>query len=151
MLLLFKEQIEQLLVNGSSENHGKDHIPIVKINLMGTNMSWLLTELNPNDRNAAVGLYQDGDEIKYGEINLELLGALKGPDCRGQVNTTIFTDEELSSPVPVTDITFKGEYPISVYKQVAETIGMIQTNERENEIVWSKYVRQKVNRLLPKR
>ncbi len=132
---------KKLLENGSEEHHGKDHFPVVKIELMGTKYTWLLTELNPTKQNIAFGLYNDMSGVHFGKIDLDELAKMRGPDCNGKGYSFIFTKEELAAPVPYQDPCFTAECPISVYKDMAEEFGAIVTGRDDNWEIWRRHTR----------
>ena len=46
MELFTKAQQQQLKKNGSDENPDKDHAPVIKLLMTGTNFTWLISEIN---------------------------------------------------------------------------------------------------------
>lgn len=104
MKLFTSEQKKKLLSNGSEENRGKDHHPVVKLFLPGTACTWLLTELDLEDENIAFGLCDLG--MGFPEI-----GSVYLPEIL-----------ELKTPFKVErDLYFEGEYPLSVYARAARS------------------------------
>ncbi len=102
MKLFTQEQTKKLLSNGSSENRGKDHHPVVKLFLPGTDCTWLLTEIDPEDENIAFGLCDLGQGYpELGYVDLQEIINLKFP----------FKVER--------DRYFEPNFPISVFARAA--------------------------------
>jgi hypothetical protein len=113
MKLLTQTQIKQLLVNGSDQNAGKDHKPVVKLFLPGTAATWLLTEL------------LDNNDIAFGLCDLG-----HGFPELGYVSLSEITS--VTSPLGLTvekDISFYAEHPLSVYARAARIAQEITENE----------------------
>ena len=73
-------QYQELLNNGSPENRGKDHKPVVKLFITGTNCTWLLTEIDPENDDIAFGLCDLGlgfPELGYVSLT-EIVQATQG-------------------------------------------------------------------------
>ena len=112
MKLLTQTQLKQLLVNGSDQNAGKDHKPVVKLFLPGTAATWLLTEL------------LDNEDIAFGLCDLG-----HGFPELGYVSLSEITS--VTSPLGLTverDISFLANYPISVYARAARIAQEITEN-----------------------
>lgn len=100
-----KQQWNQLISNGSSQNRGKDHKPIVKLFLPNTGCVWLLTELDPEDDDIAFGLCDLGmgfPELDY--VSIEEITSVRSPQFGLYV---------------IQDYFFVAKYPISVYAAAA--------------------------------
>jgi hypothetical protein len=113
MKLFTQKELEQLIRNGSPENYGKDHIPVVKLFLPGTAFTWLLTDVDWEYQNIAFGLCDLGMNCpELGSVDLDELQSVRNP----------FRVER--------DYYFEGKYPISVYARAAYRYGAI-TEDRE--------------------
>lgn len=104
MNLLTPEQRQQLSTNGHPDNRGKDHYPVVKLFLPGTNARWLLTELDPDEPDVAFGLCDLG--LGFPELGYVLVSELE------TVSLALGWDVECDS-------SFESKYPISVYARAA--------------------------------
>ena len=105
MTFFTDEQFRQLLHNGSPANRDRDHAPVVKLHIPGTNYQWLLCEIEPETPDRAFGLCDTGmgcPELGYVSL-LEL----------ARVNIGDITVQR--------DDSFKADYPMSVYGEVART------------------------------
>ena len=114
MKLLTQQQFEQLKTNGSDQNREKDHFPVVKIFLPGTNCTWLLTEIDPEEPTIAFGLCDLG--MGFPELGNVSLEELENTVVRG-----IYRVER--------DHTFAAKYPLSVYAEAARMVEAITENE----------------------
>lgn len=113
MKLFTKPQFTQLLKNGSTENRGKDHKPVVKLFTPDANCTWLLTEIDSEDQDLAFGLCDLG--LGYPEL--------------GYVSITEFSSIRGKFGLPVErDICFEGKYPLSYYNEAAYIKDCISTN-----------------------
>lgn len=113
MSLLTQAQIDQLIYNGSADQKGKDHVPVVKLYTKG-GPKWLLTELHPYVQCFAYGLCQVGRKaVVMGKIDLYELSRIS---------------RENSIPV-YNDPDFKAIYPISVYAEAASVDQEIREDE----------------------
>ncbi len=116
MKLITKEQLEQLKRNGSPENRDKDHKPVIKLFLPGTNFTWLLTEINPEEPTIAFDLCDLGMGFpELGYVSLEELESLR---VHG-----VFKVER--------DLHFKAKYPISIYAKAASLEETITEDEEK--------------------
>jgi len=115
MKLFTKKQYEQLTKNGSDENFGKDHLPVVKLFLTGSGCTWLITELNPENPEIAFGLCDLG--MGFPELGYVSLSELK--EAQGVLR---FLER---------DLWFDGKYPISVYAKLASQLERIETDDDE--------------------
>lgn len=105
MKIFTKKQLEQLIINGTGENRGKDHKPVVKLYVTMTRWAWLLTELDEDRPNIAFGLCDVGDGFpKLGCVALDELAKLRDLD-----KLRIVGNDEL----------FEAKFPISVYARAA--------------------------------
>jgi hypothetical protein len=96
--------MEQLRINGSEENFGKYHHPVVKLFLPAAGGTWLLTETDPEYPNMAFGLCDLGMGFpELGYVNLEELLEVRA--------LGVFGIER--------DLFFEAKYPISVYARAA--------------------------------
>lgn len=104
MYLLTLAQVDQMLKNGSPENRGNDHIPVVKLFLPGTACTWILTELDPEEPSFAFGLCDLGMGFpELGTVDLNELMEIRAGN--------VFRVER--------DLYFKPKFPISVYSRAA--------------------------------
>ena len=103
MDLFSTTQLSQLLSNGHEDNRDRDHAPVVKLILSGTNCVWLLSEIDPDCPDIAFGLCDLGMGFpELGNVSLSELLAL----CyRG-----LMVEQ---------DRNFTAEFPMSVYAQAA--------------------------------
>lgn len=70
--------MQKLLDNGSPENYGKDHSPVVNLFLPGTACTWLLTEIDPEFHNIAYGLCDLGMGFpEIGPVDLDELLSIR--------------------------------------------------------------------------
>lgn len=110
MKLFTQSQYKQLLKNGSLEQRGKDHVPVVKLFTPDANATWLITEIDPHNPDMAFGLCDLGlDAPELGYISLAEMTNLRG--C-------------IRLPVE-RDRWFTATHPISVYAQAARMAGAI--------------------------
>ena len=102
MPLFTKQQLAHLLKNG--EDHGDDHVPVVKLFTPDSSLTWLISEVYPQDRDIAFGLCDLGQgHPELGDIYLPEIETLRG---------------HLGLPVE-RDKGFEGAHPISVYAKAA--------------------------------
>lgn len=114
-------QYEKLLQNGSPEERGKDHAPVVKLFLPGSGCTWLLTELDPEEPTFAFGLCDLGmgfPELGYVDLD-EIM------EVKNKLGLRIERD-----------FSFSGKFPISVYARAALANDCII----EDETIVAKYV-----------
>lgn len=117
-------QYEQLLQNGSPENRGKDHNPVVKLFYPGTGCTWLLTEIDPEEPRLAFGLCDLGMGFpELGHVDLDEMDSVK---IKG-----IWSIER--------DLYFQGKYPISVYASAARMNDQIT----EDDVILANHVPKK--------
>ena len=111
MMLLTYDLRQRLLANGM--NTGKDHVPVVKLfNPCGA-ATWLLSELDPEDKDTLFGLCDLGLGFpELGSVSLDELQSVKGPLGIGIER----------------DLFFIGRHPLSVYAEVARIHGAITTD-----------------------
>lgn len=110
MPLIDSASRERLLANG--RNRDQDHAPVIKVfNPMG-GQTWLFSELDPEDNDTLFGLCDLGfGEPEIGNVSLtELLDVAKG--------LRLGLERDLS---------FRGEYPLSVYARAATRARQIVT------------------------
>lgn len=104
MSLLTKAIYEKLKENGSPENRGKDHHPVVKFFLPGTGCTWLITEVDNEEPYRMFGLCDLGlGYPELGYVDLREISAVKSP-----IGLTLERD-----------LHFEAKYPISVYADAA--------------------------------
>lgn len=102
MYLFTKAQFGQLLANG--RNRDQDHFPVLKLFTPDANCTWLLNEVDPEDRDIAFGLCDLGQGFpELGCVSLTELRALRG---------------KYGLPIE-RDLSFTAEHPISVYAKAA--------------------------------
>ena len=76
MKLITKSEKSKLLENGKPENHGKDHLPVVKLVIKGFG-SLVLTELSSKNPSLAYGLCDiASDFCKLTQFDLDTFGKL---------------------------------------------------------------------------
>lgn len=79
MLLMTKEQREQLLKNGKEQDGTKDFNPVVKLFTPNANCTWLISELNPENPDIAFGLCDLGMGFpEMGYVTISELQSVKG-------------------------------------------------------------------------
>jgi hypothetical protein len=117
-VLILPHQLEQLLRNGAEtaarllagrEDVG-DYPPVVKLFTPDAGCTWLLNEIDPEDRDTAFGLCDLGFGCpEVGSVSISEIISVKGP---------------MGMKVE-RDIHFKGEAPLSVYADEARRCGQI--------------------------
>ena len=110
MKLFTKQQYERLKQNG--QNRDKDHAPVVKLFMTGTGCTWLISELDPENPDIAFGLCDLG--VGFPEMGYVSLTEIK--EAQGFLR---FLERDLS---------FVGEYPLSVYARAASSLEYIVTD-----------------------
>ena len=116
MALFTKAQMEQLLKNGRDER--EDHAPVVKLFTPDANATWLISEIDPHDRDQAFGLADLGLGFpEMGWVSIRELEVVRG---------------RLGLPVE-RDLWFEGKHPISVYAEAARDAGHIVENIKPQE------------------
>ena len=114
MKLFTKTQMAKLLKNGSPEQRGKDHAPVVKLFTPDAQCTWLLTDIDPENHDTAFGLCDLGlgfPELAY--VSLSELSAIRGG---------------LGLPIE-RDRHFEAKYPMSVYANAARAAQRIVTHD----------------------
>ncbi|MFD2937819.1 DUF2958 domain-containing protein [Spirosoma flavum] len=104
MKLFTKEQLTKLLHNGSPEQRGKDHKPVVKLFTPDAGCTWLLTEVDSEETDLAFGLC----DLGLGFPELGYLSVAELISVRGRFGLPVERDRH-----------FEGKYPISVYADAA--------------------------------
>ena len=110
--LITDEQRVVLLANGreSLENRQFDPVPVVKLFTPDAGATWLLTEIDPHDKDRAFGLCDLGQGFpELGYVSLQELASL-----RGRWGLSIERD-----------LYFKADKPISAYAREALLGGRI--------------------------
>lgn len=106
MALLTKEQRDALLANGHerARSGGGDFWPVVKLFTPDAQCTWLLTDLDPEDKNIAFGLWDFGTGCpELGRISLAEIRTI-----RGKLGLSAESDPH-----------FRARAPISVYAEKA--------------------------------
>ena len=102
MYLFTKAQFGKLIANG--RNRDQDHFPVVKLFTPDANCTWLLSEIDPEERDVAFGLNDLGQGFpELGCVSLAELRSVRG---------------KLGLPIE-RDLTFTAEHPMSVYAEAA--------------------------------
>ena len=104
MKLLTQPQLKQLLENGIFKNAGKDHKPVVKLFLPGSDMTWLVTELLENE-DTAFGLCDLG--MGFPELGYFSLSELQS--VKNKLGLTVERDSS-----------FEAKFPLSIYTKAAK-------------------------------
>ena len=81
MMLITKAQHERLLKNGrvSQQSGERNHEPVIKLFTPDADMTWLLTELYPDDPDVAFGLCDLGMGLpELGDVRISELEAIRG-------------------------------------------------------------------------
>lgn len=113
MKLFTKSQLTKLLQNGSPENRGKNHKPVVKLFTPDAQCTWLISEIDPENPDIAFGLCDLGMGFpELGCVSISELTALRG---------------KLGLPVE-RDLSFEGKFPIAVYASAASHKEYITTD-----------------------
>jgi len=110
--LITDEEREQLLVNGRARAAGQaiDPLPVVRIFTPDAHVTWLLTELDPEDGDTAYGLIDLGIGMPdVGTVQLSALASIVGPR---------------KQPV-MRDRYFQAARPLSEYVRLAQENGSI--------------------------
>lgn len=116
MKLFTKPQLAKLLKNGSPEQRGKDHAPVVKLFTPDAQCTWLLTDIDPENHDIAFGLCDLG--LGFPELAYVSLSELSG--IRGGLGLPIERDRH-----------FEAEYPMSVYANAARAAQRIVTHDAQ--------------------
>lgn len=114
MKILNDLHIKQLKENGSEHNREKDHYPVVKLFLPGTNCTWLLTELDPESPDTAFGLCDLG--MGFPELGYLSLEELTNVRLHGFL--TVQCDQH-----------FTAKYPLSIYARAARMVQAVTEDE----------------------
>lgn len=131
MKLFTDQQYQQLLKNGYEPD--KNHAPVVKLVLPGTNCVWLLSEIDPDNKSIAFGLCDLGMGFpELGYVSLEELWEIKSPGFGNSVQRAAF---------------FEGIYPMSVYAAAARIRERITEDE---PLLAQFYAREQVHNMNPK-
>lgn len=111
MRLLTSTQMTRLLENGRASKRGDlDPVPVVKLFTPDAAATWLLTEIDPDDPDAAFGLC----DLGYGCPELGYVSLFELHQIRGR----------LGLPVE-RDCLFRGVKPVSAYLQEAVERGRL--------------------------
>ncbi len=109
MSLIPDHLLATLVANGSTPE--QDHVPVVKLFYPLSPATWLLSEVNPYDKDTLFGLCDMGVGCpELGSVSLDELESVKSLD------TAILRDAD-----------FVGRYPLSVYAEAARQRGAITT------------------------
>lgn len=112
MKLFTKPQYQQLLKNGTGQNRGQDHFPVVKLFTPDAQATWLLTDIDPEDPDMAFGLCDLGMGYpEMGYVSLNELTSLRG---------------KLGLPIE-RELHFVTTHPLSVYAEAARSREEITT------------------------
>lgn len=116
MKLFTDQQYAQLLDNGSLSNRDKDHKPVVHLTIPATRCEWLLSEIDPDQRNIAFGLCDLGFGFpELGYVDLNEIKSIQVPIW----GTTVY-----ANPF------FEGKYPMSIYASAARVCECITRNDK---------------------
>ena len=116
MALFTKAHMEQLLKNGRDE-HG-NHVPVVKLFTPDANATWLISEIDPHDRDQAFVLADLGLGFpEMGWVSIRELESVRG---------------HLGLPVE-RDLWFEGKHSISTYAEAARSAGHIVESVKPQE------------------
>ena len=113
MELFTKNQYDLLIQNGRDENPDKDYPPVVKLFMTATACTWLISKLDPEFPDIAFGLCDLG--MGYPEM--------------GYVSISEIKELQRGLRFLELDISFQGEYPLSVYAKAASEASYIVTVE----------------------
>jgi hypothetical protein len=124
MKLLTNAQENHMIKNGSPIERSKDHIPVVKLFTPWSNITWLLTELDPEEPTRAFGLVDLGFGFpELGYVDLDEIANTPGPFGLKVER----------------DLHFQAKYPLSVYRDAAHVNRRIV----ERDDVLALYVKRK--------
>ncbi len=113
MLLITKEQREQLLKNGRDQDGTKDFKPVIKLFTPDANCTWLISELDPEYPDIAFGLCDLGMGFpEMGNVAISEIKSIKGV---------------LGLPVE-RDGSFTGIAPLTIYWRASQENGQIVTS-----------------------
>lgn len=123
--LFTEENLIKLLANGKAqaaqeEPGSLDFHPVIKLFTPDAQATWLLSEIDPNDRELAFGLTDMGD----GNPALSRVWLPELLVARGGLNLPIERD-----------FSFRPRYPISVYAQAARETWRITEDEEKLQAV----------------
>ncbi|MGE3866558.1 MAG: DUF2958 domain-containing protein [Hyphomonadaceae bacterium] len=112
--IITAEQRELMLLNGMRSASGEDidPSPVVKLFLAGSAMTWLLTELDPDDPDIAFGLCDLG-------MGVPELGSVRLSEITSVRNRFGLTAER--------DLYFVADKPLSAYTDATAKADMIVT------------------------
>ena len=111
-------QHAQLLKNGSEQERGNDHSPVIKLFTPDADFTWLLTEIDPEDPDMAFGLCDLGQGFpELGYVSLAELATVRG---------------RLGLPIE-RDLSFTGKFPISIYAAAARNNSVTTLDQSELE------------------
>ena len=113
---LFTQDQIALLEKNSRENHNKNNLPVVYLQMVNLGYQFLLTEWDSRMPNKAFGLSDYDTDMKIGEINLDEL-----------TKAAAANKEEI-----LTERAFQAKYNLAVYIKVAESIGTVVTDTSED-------------------
>lgn len=123
-------QLAQLLLNGSGESHGKDHIPVACLEFKLLGYKWLITEINPLNPDLGYGLICANDKVQIGQINLHELDTLRGEQFASfNSNLNDMTEDDLEQAFVSSIPNFRGNYPLSIYFSIAKKFGVMEVEQ----------------------
>jgi len=107
-----QNEYETLLKNGSNDNPEKDDFPVVKLILTNSNISFLISELDPDLPTFAYGLCDLG--LGYTELGWFILSMIE--------------KMQIQNHILETDPGFIARYPLSVYFAASKKAGKMVTD-----------------------
>lgn len=135
MKLFTDQQYQQLLKNGQPENTDQDHPPVVKLLIPGTACIWLLSEIDPDNKDIAFGLCDLGMGFpELGYVSLNELRQVSVPVLGFGVQRAAF---------------FEATYPMSVYADAARMKEAITEDEELLQQCHFKQQQKRQNKLKP--
>lgn len=107
MSLIPQPLLDKLIANGSTPEN--DHVPVVLLFYPFSPATWLLSELNPYDKDTAYGLCDMGvGSPDLGPVSLEEIESVRS------LGAAVIRDPD-----------FVGRYPLSIYAEAARGRGAI--------------------------
>ena len=113
-MLFSDEQLQRLIENG--KNPGGDYKPVVKLFTPFARMTWLLTEIDPDEHDMAFGLCDLG--LGFPELGYVYLPEIT--ETLDKLRLRVECDEY-----------FEGKYPITIYAEAARRRQCITDDDQE--------------------
>lgn len=89
-MIAISQEIQEALTSNwhrSRQDKSFDPTPVLKLFLPWAPVTWLVSEMNPRDRDSLFGLAIFSDEAELGDFSLAEIAALEGPaDLRVEID-----------------------------------------------------------------